>query len=90
MRPVRTRTTITFEPDVALMLRRQIEETHLPLKTVVNQALRNDLSRSRPARRARFRVRPVSLELRPGIDPDKLNQLVDKLEALEHLRKLNP
>lgn len=34
-----------------------------------------------------FVVKPFSLGLRPGIDPNRLNQLNDELEIEEYLRK---
>jgi hypothetical protein len=35
-----------------------------------------------------FRVEARSLGLKPGIDPNKLNQLVDELEVQEYVKKM--
>jgi len=34
-------------------------------------------------------VEPHSFQFKPGIDPDKLNQLLDDLEAEEFLKKMS-
>ena len=58
-------------------------------KEVVNATLRNGLARedlpisSRPVPK----VVPRNLGLKAGIDPDKLNQLVDELEVEEFAKK---
>jgi hypothetical protein len=80
------RTTLTLEPDVAQKLKRKISEKKITLKEAVNQALRAGLASEKPAT-VRFKVTPFRIRLRPGIDPDKMNQLVDELEAEQHLRK---
>jgi hypothetical protein len=41
----------------------------------------------RPAR-GRFRVEPHAFGVKPGVDLDRLNQLVDELESEEDARKL--
>ncbi|MGA3075083.1 MAG: hypothetical protein ABSG56_15445 [Bryobacteraceae bacterium] len=38
------RTTLTIEPDVAQQIRRRMTQTKLPLKRIVNDALRAGLS----------------------------------------------
>jgi hypothetical protein len=82
------RTTLTLEPDVALKLKKRMAAEKQSLKRVVNEALRAGLEANRPRTRTRFRVEPLKLKLRPGIDPNKLNQLQDELEAEEFARKL--
>jgi hypothetical protein len=39
-----------------------------------------------PKSAPRFRVKPQDLQLRPGVDPDKLNQWVDDAEVEQRLR----
>jgi len=73
------RTTLALDPDVAAKLKERMAETSSSLKEVVNEALRRGLTVARPPQLPAFRVKPHSLALRPGIDPDKLNQLVDEL-----------
>ncbi len=59
------------------------------MKAVVNDTLRAGLRIEGEAQPLPpFRVEAQDLRLRPGIDPDKLNQLVDELEAIEAAAKL--
>ena len=82
------RTTLTLEPDVARQLRQQMAEKKLPLKRIVNDALRVGLSQTSKSEKAtRFTVEPHSFGFKPGIDRDKLGQLLDELEGEEFLRK---
>lgn len=81
------RTTLTIEADVALKLKRRMAARKLSLKEAVNQALRAGLEADEAPARARFRVEPHDFRFKAGIDPDKLNQLTDELEAEEFARK---
>ena len=83
------RTTLTLDPDVALQLKRRMAEEKSPMKRVVNEALRVGLCRKSEKPPVKFKVKAFPMKLRPGIDPDKLNQLTDELETLEILRKLH-
>jgi hypothetical protein len=82
------RTTLTLEPDVALKLKKRMAAEKQSLKRVVNEALRAGLEANKPRTRTRFRVDPLNLKLKPGIDPNGLNHLLDELEAEEFARKL--
>ena len=83
------RTTLTLEPDVAARLKQEIRRSGKGLKTLVNEALRLGLGLTgKPVRGSRFEVRPHAFGLKPGIDFDRMNQLVDELEAEETARKL--
>jgi BrnA antitoxin of type II toxin-antitoxin system len=83
------RTTLTLDADVAERLRQEVRRTGKGLKTVVNEALRRGLGGGgKPARRPRFEVRPHAFGVRPGVDLDRVNQLVDELEAAETARRL--
>jgi hypothetical protein len=56
------RTTLTLDPDVAIQLERIRKRRGVPLKRVVNDALREGLSRlDEPEPTERFRTRTVSL-----------------------------
>ncbi len=82
------RTTLTLDADVARLLRREIRRTDSSMKAVVNDALRLGLGmRSEPAP---YRVEPHAFEFKPGIDGDRLNQLVDELEAERYGRRPFP
>jgi hypothetical protein len=83
------RTTLTLDPDVALRLQQRLEESKASsMKDVVNEALRVGLSQPPPKSNAPYRVQPFSLGLKPGIDPDKLNQVLDEMEAEQALERL--
>lgn len=76
------RTTLTLDDDVAAQLREEAARQRLPFKQVVNKVIRLGLrAGTAPARRTPFRTQARALGLRPGIDPDKLGQLADDLEA---------
>ena len=78
------RTTLTIEPDVAQLLRREIRRSDRSMKAVVNEALRIGLGmRSKTPQRSRYEVKPHAFGFKPGIDINRLNQLVDELEAEE-------
>ena len=83
------RTTITLDPDVYEKIRDRMRESRRGLKEVINQALRAGL---RPNGRAvdagRFVVEPHPCSFKVGVDPDKLNQLVDELEVEDSSLKL--
>lgn len=84
------RTTLTLDPDVARRLEHEMKRSGEGLKAVVNQALRVGLGMSdKPVRPGPFRVEPHDFGFRPGIDLDRVNQLVDELEAEETARKLS-
>jgi len=77
------RTTLTLDDDVAARLRELAHRRRVPFKEVVNSVLRRGLTAqehraegSRP-----FRVDVFQSRFRPGVDPLKLNQLADELEA---------
>jgi hypothetical protein len=80
---------LTIEPDVARRLKAKMAEEKLPLKKVVNEALRAGLSKTSRKSEARFTVEPHSCQFRPGVDLDKLNQLVDELEAEASVKGLS-
>ena len=81
------RTTLTLEPDVALKLSETMATSNKSMKEVVNDALRIGLSSAVGAASVNFKVKPHSLGLRAGIDPDKLNQLLDEVEVADYSEK---
>lgn len=83
------RTTLTLDRDVAERLNAEVKRTDRAFKQVVNEALRRGLEiTNSTAKRPVYKVRPLSMKLRPGIDPDKLNDLADELEIEEQVRTL--
>ncbi len=83
------RTTLTLDDDVAGILHEKARLRGIPFRQVVNDLLRAGIAvdGAAPRRRKRLKVVGWPLGLRPGIDPTKLNQLVDELEVEEFLRK---
>jgi hypothetical protein len=84
------RTTLTLDPDVAERLAGEVRRSGRSLKAVVNEAIRLGLGlRGKAPRGKRFIVEPHAFGLRPGVDPDRLNQLVDELDVDHAVRKLS-
>ena len=81
------RTTLTIEPDVAQQLRRRMSQTKLSLKQVVNDTLRAGLAARPKEPKVRYSVETYPCKFKAGVDLDKLNQLLDGMEAEEFLRK---
>jgi len=78
------RTTLTLDPDVAERLEQAIQRDGRGLKATVNEALRIGLGLAeRPSEPARFKIRAFVDGLQPGLEPDKMNQLLDELEATD-------
>lgn len=76
------RTTVEIDEDLADKLRRLAHKRGTSLRAVMNETLRRGLSSQEPrrAKRARYRVKPFDSAFRPGVDPERLNQLVDEIE----------
>jgi hypothetical protein len=84
------RTTLTLDDDLAGVLQRQSRDLGKPFKEVINAALRKGLAcDSAELSGAPPRVRPRPLGLKSGIDPNRMNQLIDEMETEEVLRKLS-
>lgn len=78
------RTTLTLDDDVAAALHRRARQEGRSFKDVVNQTLRQGLqtgARLAASDRKPFTVQPEACGFLPGIDPLRLNQLVDQLET---------
>jgi hypothetical protein len=90
------RTTLTIDDDVACELRRMGQRAQRSFKDLVNEVLRRGLATgAAPAQKApRFVVKPKATGFLNGIDPLKLNQLVDELEearfVAEHRANYKP
>ena len=82
------RTTLTLEPDVADRLESVVRASGKSRQTTVNEALRVGLGLAdKPGPPPPFRIRAFVDGLRPGIDPDKMNHLLDSLEDEERIQK---
>ena len=76
------RTTLTLDDDLAGLLKRRARELGIPFKEAVNRTIRAGLAEAVAVRRHSVpKTISHSFGLRPGIDPDKLGQLADELEA---------
>ena len=79
---------MTLDDDLAESLRARARLLNLPFKQVVNDALRRGMS---PAARKTvptpYRVVPNRSGLISGVDPMKLNQVNDQLEAEDFSRR---
>ncbi len=84
----RIRTTLTLDDDVASKLQKLARRRKLSFKEAVNATLRRGLNSQETAEKNAkpFKVRTFSSEFQPGVDPLKLNQLLDELE-IERFRK---
>ncbi len=83
------RTTLTIDDDLAGILQKKAGQQGHSFKEVVNDLLRAGIAASGDvsSRRQPIKVVGKPLGLKPGYDPDKLNQLVDELEVEEFLKK---
>ncbi|MCP9926751.1 CopG family transcriptional regulator [Cyanobium sp. CH-040] len=87
------RTTLTLDDDLAEALSRSARLSGRSFKDVVNAAIRRGLAAGEhPADGGRepFVVQPQACGLMPGIDPLRLNQLVDQLEAEQFMAAQMP
>ena len=77
------RTTVAIDDDLFEKLRDAAAKRREPFTRIVNETLRRGLAAARPraARRERFRVDVFDSAFRPGVDPLRMNQLVDELET---------
>ena len=77
------RTTLTLDPDVAEQIRREMKHQGKGLKAIVNEALRRGLRLQTTSKGKPFQVEAHNFGVLPGVDLDRMNQLVDELEV-EH------
>lgn len=75
------RTTLTLSDDLGERLQALAAERRVSFKQIVNDALREGLIRLSGEAPAAPYVAPVFQSgLLPGLDPERMNQLVDELE----------
>jgi hypothetical protein len=75
------RTTLTLDDDVAARLKTEVRRTGKAFKQAVNDALRAGLEKRRRERPKSYRVRARALGLRPGLDHDRISDLLEQLEG---------
>ncbi len=82
------RTTVTLDADVAKKLKKRMADKHLTFKETLNQTLRSALNAAEAHKKPKCKIETFALEFKPGVDPNRLNQLVDQLEVEDYLRKM--
>jgi len=79
------RTTVTLDQDVAERLKAEVRRSGRSFKAIVNEILRLGLTRRRERKPpSSFTVQARPLGLRPGLDYDRTNELVEHLEGPLH------
>ena len=83
------RTTLTIDDDLAEALKARARNSGKSFKSVVNETMRIGLmTGEKPSeRRERFQVASARRGFLPGVDPLKLNQLLDELEIDAYLER---
>ena len=82
------RTTVTIESDVAIEIEKRRQAPGASMKRVINGLLRKGLrAEAETPPPAPYRSETFDLHFRAGIDPLKLNQLVDELDVDAFLEK---
>lgn len=77
------RTTVTFDDDVAALLKKEMRKSGEPFKQVLNRAVRSGLSSPMQPRRKPFKVKPWNLQPPPGLSFDNVQELLDVLDGPE-------
>ncbi len=76
------RTTVTLDPDVEQLLRHATHGSQQNFKAALNDGLRRGLAHLAPTvAPAPFVVKARPMGLRAGLDPSRLHDLADDLEA---------
>lgn len=80
------RTTLTLDDLIEQKIRELAAKERTSIKAVTNELLRIglDVKRKRDEKRTAFTVKPKHCGFRPGIDTEKLNQIIDDLETENH------
>ena len=82
------RTTLTLEPDLAKKLKDLAHRKGMSFKQTLNEVVRRGLAvQTQQPPAEPYSVVPHRGGFRPGIDPGKMNQLVDQLEAEDFVEK---
>jgi hypothetical protein len=75
------RTTVTLDPDVAELLREAAHRMRRSFKEELNSAVRRGLAPVPRSRGAGFKVHPVAMGIRAGVDPARLADVSDDAEV---------
>lgn len=79
------RTTLTLDDDVWAKLTAEVRRSGRSLKEIVNELLRSAVAtrRARPPTKP-FKVRARPLGRQPGLDYDRISELVEQVEGPLH------
>jgi hypothetical protein len=78
------RTTLTLDKDVAAKLKAEARRSGRTFKDVVNEALRLGLNVKATPPIDRFVVRARPMGSRPGLNYDKVSELIEQVEGPYH------
>lgn len=84
------RTTLTLDDDLARRLKDLQHRERRTFRETVNDVIRRGLASHEPASDPPFRVETFDGGFAPGVDPAKLNQLLDELDADDLLAESAP
>lgn len=85
---VSMRTTVTLDDDVADRIKELSHQRRASFKETLNDVIRQGLSAPAPrVAQPQFQVEPHAGGFRPGIDLNRLNQLLDELDVEEFSRE---
>ncbi len=80
---------MTLEPDLMKKIRALANRQGVSFKRVLNEVIRRGLaSPASQNPQPRYTVEPHAGGFRSGLDPDKLNQLVDQLEVEDFIAEI--
>lgn len=78
------RTTLSIDDDIASSIENLKERENASLREIINQLLRAGLKAMETKQSCQPYKSPIfHSELKPGIDPNRMNQLADELEVEE-------
>ncbi len=75
------KTTLTLDSEIIERLRQEAELGKQSIEATANAALRRGLGFDVPSKREPYRIQPHSSDFSSGIDPRRLNRLLDDLEV---------
>jgi hypothetical protein len=79
------RTTVTLDPDVEKLLRKEVRARGMPFKQILNKAIRDGLRGAKPRVEP---FRPTTFDMgKPLVDLTKALSLASELEDEELIRK---
>ncbi len=75
------RTTVTIDPDVEQLLKDFMHRHRTSFKAALNEAVRRGMAEAAPEDPKLYQVEATDLGLRDGIDPSRLTDFADDLDA---------